>query len=62
MSSSVTYDSLLQAVFFPAGAWALPAGNPKTSQEILSKAADKRLSSGKMIHLSNLILVSLVKS
>ena len=37
-----------QAVFFPAGARALPAGNPKTSQEILTKAADKRLSWRKM--------------
>ena len=39
----------LQAVFFPAGARALPAGNPKTSQEILTKAADKCFFGRKMI-------------
>jgi hypothetical protein len=39
-----------QAVFFPAGARALPVGNPKTSQEILTKAADKCLSWRKMIY------------
>ena len=37
-----------QAVFPPAGARALPIENPKTSQEILTKAADTRLSWRKM--------------
>ena len=43
----VEYDD--QTVFFPAGAGALPARNPKTSQEILTKAANKCFFGRKMI-------------